>query len=291
MDRHNVRDAIKYGLGIAGLAEKYDCGEEAVILRLRLIYKRDFRAVLQDLRDSSKKISGIKKREGTKMDKVISESTDNKEFTTSELDLEKLRTQKAELEANVARIECDFYNTLNYREADLKILQQKALELEEISKRFAAARQEYEVLTAKDSAYVDTLRSLKYERMDAQKALADTERRLQELEVSTLFLYADGRIEIVDGPELELDFSGAETNLMKLIPMPECQKLTVSEAYGLANLLAATQNSNRKINIVFENPLAESAFTKYLGENPGKSTPSTDVVSSGDNTARQGDVA
>lgn len=291
MDKHNVRDAIKYGLGIAGLAEKYDCGEEAVILRLRMMYKRDFRTVLQDLRDSSRKISGIKKKEGTKMDKVISENTDNKEFATSEPDLEKLRAQKAELEANVARIECEFYNTLNYREADLKILQQKALELEEISKRFAAARQEYEVLTAKDSAYVETLRGLKYERMDAQKTLADTERRLQELEVSTLFLYADGSIEIVDGPKLELDFSGTETNLMKLIPMPECQKLAVCEVYGLANLLAATQNSNRKINIVFENPLAESAFTKYLGENPGKSAPSTDVISSGDNTARQGDVA
>lgn len=329
MDRRNVRDAVKYGLGIAGLAEKYDCGEEAVVLRLRLIYKRDFRKIIQELRDSAKKISGINKREDTEMsdnkeitNMAISETTD--ETQVGEIDageilacntdtaeipdeaLERnvsgdkdaaeraiadLKAQKVKLEADIAGIECDYYNTLNYREVDLKILQEKALELETIAKRFAAVRQEYTMLTEKDEKYVEILRHLRYKRLDAKRELETTEHHLRELETVTLFLYADGRIEIVDGPEFELDFSGAETNLMKLIPMPECQKLAVCEVYGLANLLAATQNSNRKTNIVFENPLAESAYTKYLGENPGKSTPSTDVVSSGDNTARQGDVA
>lgn len=59
LNQRNVRDAIKYGLGIEGLCEKYNCSRDELIRRIEFIYK-DSRSIINKLEKSSKKISGVK---------------------------------------------------------------------------------------------------------------------------------------------------------------------------------------------------------------------------------------
>lgn len=149
--------------------------------------------------------------------------------------------------------------------ADIKTLYneltQLATEIGAMRRRFTEISTEYHALNAKIHGLSREKDALILERDQARA-------KIHELNVVTLFVYDDGRIEAVDRSDFRLNDTGFIELNTRLLRKLDFDNLKVRDVRTLARAICIVQNApdDYTISMVFESPAIESAYKDYMLE-------------------------
>lgn len=95
------------------------------------------------------------------------------------------------------------------------------------------------------------------------ETLQNLRQQIQSLETITICIYTDGRIELLDDDETQLDDSGNEKFYHELISEEsnQCQDLRLRDIKTIARLKAIIANSARQVEVLFDDNALESYYT------------------------------
>ena len=128
-------------------------------------------------------------------------------------------------------------------------------------RRFTEISTEYHALNAKIHGLSREKDALILERDQARA-------KIHELNVVTLFVYDDGRIEAVDRSDFRLNDTGFIELNTRLLRKLDFDNLKVRDVRTLARAICIVQNApdDYTISMVFESPAIESAYKDYMLE-------------------------
>ena len=296
LDARGVREAIKRGLGVDGLCERYGCEAEALFLRIQHVYKHNHAEMIQRLRESGRKVSGVKIKNAasrapavvkdaaeetisdtnamTEEVTTIIETIENKEATlTAQKNLEAttkvaetldaLKEEEATLSKSLMETECDYEVVLNQHRAQIALLRDVQDDLKKIETQFNEKMASYQKIVKEDDGLVDTLNGLMAVRREKATKLAELRNQIRELEITTICAYENGTIEVFEGPEITIDKSGASEIFAQLVERAECENLRVREIKLVSEVIAAMQHAPG-VNVIIENPAVAEVYETLM---------------------------
>lgn len=138
-------------------------------------------------------------------------------------------------------------------------LEKLAEQLANIERSYLARKADYEALVAKNNELLEQINSVSQERRKQAAILEEIRAEIAELQAITLWVYADGTIE-VDRPTFELDDSDYEALFVELVAKDELQGLRVMDIRVLARLLRIVEHADIDVSFFFEMEDLEQAF-------------------------------
>ncbi|MBQ6375849.1 hypothetical protein IJJ37_02895 [Candidatus Saccharibacteria bacterium] len=300
LDARGVREAIRHGLGVDGLCDKYKCEPGALFLRMQHLYRYNSQDMIQRLRDSGRKVSGIKIKKntsktaapettkGTTQEEAVQEATapatgddgevnpisEKEVIATDEQNtaLEALKEKETALSKALMDIECDYEVMLNKHRGKIAQLRDAQSELKTIEAKFNEQMAKYQKLVSEDDQLVDELNKLLMQRRESAAVLAELREEIEVLEATTICAYENGTIGVFEGAEIEINTTGSSEIFGRIVELTECENLRVKEIKLISEVIAAVKNAERRVEVVVENPAVaevyEALAEKLDGANP-----------------------
>ena len=265
-----VREAVKNGLGLEHLCQKYGCDQAELSKRVNLLFSKNKKAtekIISDLKANDKKSKNQKSAPTTEAvtdSKPIDDSPTTPEEeheeslnskTLSDLQIiEEEESQKAiELENQHKKLAQEHKNKIR-RLRDLKDC------ISEIKASFKAMCSEYEKIVLENNAIVSEMNEISDKHYHVMLKLEEIRERIGDMEKIVLFVYADGGIETDD--DINLDDTNFEDILSVLLDKKECENLKLKDIKTLARTIAIVNNmdSTKRIEVMFDDAGIEEVY-------------------------------
>lgn len=138
-------------------------------------------------------------------------------------------------------------------------LEKIAEQLANIEQSYLAKKADYEAIVAENNELLKQINSVAQERREQAAILEEIRAEIAELRAVTLWVYADGTIE-VDQSTFELDDSGYEALFAELVSKDELQELRAMDIRVLARLLCIVEHADIDVSFIFEMEDLKQAF-------------------------------
>lgn len=267
----DLRICIKSGCTPEDLCSRYGCTDEKLRAHIAKIYQRGKEAqkIYKSLEgnrkiahkkqvaetpvvpDSSETVNATEETENSNSDTLTLSELEDKEQSLS-CDLMSIETKRKELLAEHAnRIE------------DLRNIQS---ELGEIQASLKSCRERYDqVVREANEIAVQINREINPVLKETKVALETVRHEIETKKTVSLFVFADGRIEAQDRPDLILEDDGYLELKDELLCREECQDLRIRDVTTLARLLKISEHIDH-LELACENEELEAAFALVRGK-------------------------
>lgn len=177
-------------------------------------------------------------------------------------EMDQLKATEAELSSAVIDLESLHKQLIQEHHENLTQLYQIQNQLETIKQNFQEVSQQYEDLVVRNNELIRQIDSVNSRHADKHSELQDVRQKIKDLEVITLCIYSNGKIEPMDAEDVSLDESGNEAIYQNLINQQTaiCQDLRLRDISILARLSAIIINSTRHFNLLFEDTDLEQQY-------------------------------
>ncbi len=277
----DIKNGIKYGVGVDEFCSKYDCTEEEFERRVRGMYHGKADEILGEIRASERKHRKDRSRfrsgkvKGTSaglldapMDAgdgtVETEQDTAAPAETIESELELLRAEEKTVSDRVMTEENDFQLLLSHHKEKLGELREIQKELLRIKNTFIAKSEQFRLIVADDNSLVERMNKISEARRANIKDLERIRERIKVLETVTLYAYDDGNITIIDGPAMELDDTGSDGLFPELVTNPKCENLTVRQIRLIARMFCIVKNASLPTEVLFDSESVGKAYNQLL---------------------------
>lgn len=291
----DVRNGIKHGMTIGDFCNKYNCTENEFTQRLEIFFKQGAKNVMHDLNVNLKRRNSTSRKYVQQLNPDQLPQGVNLELSAQELfapqtsgmdtatehaaakasrpaimapppraELETFKQLEAEQSSQLIQLESQHKAIARKHRDCIRELRRIENEIQQIETTFREKVSEYETIVAQNDQYVCEMNSLS-ERRSAQLAeLTTTRQRIAELTKIAVAVYINGEIKIFGDDEVSLNDEGYEDIFTNLCVREECEILRIKDIKSLARIIAIVQNSQIRIEPVFEDNTLEPLFQQFL---------------------------
>lgn len=277
----DVKNGIKYGVGIDEFCTKYGCTTEEFIRRVRGMYHEKAYEILGEIRASERKhrkdrshlkSSKMKGTSAAPLEMPVDTETESDETEQDaptsvggiESELELLRAEEKSVSDKIMTEENDYQLLLSHHKEHLGQLREIQKELIRVEHFFRAKSGEFKAITTEDNQLVESMNRISEARRANVKTLESIREKIKILEIVTLYAYDDGNITIIDGPSMELDDTGADEHFPQLVAYPECENLTVRQIRLIARMLCIVKNATAPTEVLFDSEPVGKAYNQIV---------------------------
>jgi len=136
--------------------------------------------------------------------------------------------------------------------------------MDQLEREYKEKGLEYDQTVAKNNEFVTEMNRISKELSEKRSDLAVTRQQIKDLERISIFVYADGKFEAIEGT-INLDFTGAEEIFDQLVRDERCETLTVKQIRTLAKVLVISR-SNPNIEFTFDEEPVKKAFSTLTSQ-------------------------
>ena len=276
----DVKNGIKYGVGIDEFCTKYNCTTEEFERRIRGMFHSKAESILGEIRASERKhrkdrsrFKSGKMKGGSMvpMSTFVAAEPEETEKDTSDaapatqcdfelLPLEELRIEEKRVGDLAVANEIKYQTLLTQHKEKLGHLREIQKELIEIEDSFKRKSDEYRLVVTEDNELTEKINAISESYRSNMISLGTIRDRIKVLETVTLYAYDDGSITIIDGPQMEFDDTGADEYFPQLVTRPECENLTVRQVKLIAKVLCVVKNAEGPTAVLFDSESVDKAY-------------------------------
>ena len=263
--QHDLKICIKRNLGFDQICEKYQCSQDELECAIKNLYEsRNATKILKDIQQNTKNIGkAIKKTTKRQPEmRALEEShlTPLEECNENPPSpLEQLKAQEIQLSNTVIKLESEHKALVSKHRFNIKQLHQFYERMEAVKRQFQDINSEYEQLMVSNNQLVDQINVITERRHEQLETLQAVRAQIQSLEIISVCVYADGRIEVLDNTNIILDDAGNESLYQDIIHQEseQYQDLCLRDLKTISRIRAIIQNSPHKFEFLFENSALE----------------------------------
>ena len=273
-----IQIAIKNGLTPEDLQSRYKCSEVELKERIQQLYSSGNGKKAKDI--YSRLIANRKKArskstptssevtlvpaspEENSVDAETLETGEIPEATEPQLNirpLASLKEEEKELSDRVIQLELDHKALAQCRHVCTSKLRSIQEELDKIAPQLQKLHEQYDEIVAEANGHAEKMNAISAERRELKVALEKVRRDIEEREIVTIFVFADGRIE-PDNTDFVIDDEGFKELRLELTERSECSELKVRDVATLARLIVISERAERPLQLFFDNEALEVAF-------------------------------
>ncbi len=274
-----LRTYIKSGLTPEELGKRFDCTTADIKGHIMRIYHRNQNDLAEKLwrsLEDNYKLPGKNKSSVSPTDLAEAVQAVTGSDASSQDDLEviepiaekdlsqltedELRERESSLSRAVMSLESEHKKWMAELRLRNKALRDIQVEVEDIERQLRSCGERYDRIVDEANQIGTAMNKISTIRRDKLATLEAIRQKLDELKTVNLFIYADGRIEAPDDPDVNLDTEGYLDLTRKLSERPECFDLRIRDVQTLARLLIISEGIEKTVMPVFDIPELETAY-------------------------------
>lgn len=270
-----VRTGIKNGFTVKDFCTKYGIkGESNFLIQLEKAFPNaGADQALREIRKNEKEHrQRTAKKPVTTVKKATTSSTPRKGVDKVEKKkkvdpLASLKSTEVALSSEVIRLENQHKQLAGERRGHLLKLRGIQQKVDEIYAELDKQQSAYEEAATEANKIINQMNQISQVRAEKLAELTSVREQVTKLETTTIAIYKDCNMEVVEGSAVSLEFNEEEVSSLahQLMEKDICENLTIKQIKILSKLLLISQNSTRKVEFIFDSSNLEKA---YLASKP-----------------------
>ncbi|MDO4752626.1 MAG: hypothetical protein Q4A36_00060 [Candidatus Saccharibacteria bacterium] len=253
-----VKTGIKNGFTVKDFCRKYSImGEGAFLEQLERAFPHGgSEQMLREIRQNEKNRRPKRKQPSVS----ITTSSNNEVVETKEVNtLEALKIQEASLSNQIIDLESQHKELAGQRRGYLLKLRKIQQKVDEICHELEEMQTAYEKMAVVNNDVVGQMNQISRDRAQKLAELTTVRAEIARLETTTIAVYEDCGVEIVEGKEIAID-PEIDGLAHRLIEMEICENLTIKQIRTLAKIITISRSTASKVEFIFDNSSLEAAF-------------------------------
>ena len=255
-----VKTGIKNGFTVKDFCRRYNIMGEGVFLEQldRAFPHGGSEQVLREIRQNEKNRRPRSRRKQPSTTTALENKAKVVE-TKKASTLEALKIQEASLSDQIIDLENQHKELAGERRGYLMKLREIQQKVDEICRELENQQTAYEETAKLNNGVVRSMNTVSKVRAEKVAELATVRGEIAKLETTTIAVYEDCGIEIVEGKEIAIDpeIDGLAHRLME---MEICENLTIKQIRTLAKIITISRSTASKVEFIFDNSSLEAAF-------------------------------
>ncbi len=258
-----IKTGIKNGFTVKDFCAKYSIkGEANFLTQLENAFPAGADEALREIRKNEKNRRKFVKKPVVAVENPIPEK--EVEVTEKQADdsLDALKSTEAALSSEVIDLENQHKQLAGERRDCLNKLREKQQRVDEICAELQKLRAAYEEIARQNNEIVRQMNQISGVRSEKLSELISVREQIARLETTTIAVYKDGKLEVVEGPvvPMEVDEEAVSNLAHQLMENKICEDLTIKQVRLLAKVFLIAKNSPTKLGFMFDSSALEKAY-------------------------------